>query len=166
MESTDEWRKNTWLLPQARCPSWLWLPWNGAGWLGCNCLGRDMRYAGLRALKHTPPGREWLYLVSVHLITAWILKMPAACQAGHVQTVAPRGPGDRTKDLLLARPVLACYLHQNKSWARLAERLYPGIPESRRETIKFYKGSLMAISMSMVEPGPSPWDLALGLISS
>ena len=64
-----------------------------------------MRYAGLRALQHTPAGREGLCLVSVHLITTWILKMPAACQAGHVCTLAPRGPGDRTKDLLLTSPV-------------------------------------------------------------
>lgn len=105
-------RRNTWLPPQELCPSWLWLPWNGAGWLGCNSPGRDMRYACLRALQHTLPGREGLCLVSVHLITTWILKMPAACQAGRVRTVAPRGPGDRkTKGLLLTQPVLACHPH-------------------------------------------------------
>ena len=51
------WREKTCLAPAPRralCPSWLQLPWNGAGWLACNCLGRDTRYAGLRALLHAP----------------------------------------------------------------------------------------------------------------
>lgn len=49
-------RDTAWRLPQALCPSWLQLPWNGAGWLACNCLGRDRKYAGLRALWHAPQG--------------------------------------------------------------------------------------------------------------
>lgn len=39
-------------LCRALCPSWLQLSWNGAGWLACNCMGRDRRYAGLRARLH------------------------------------------------------------------------------------------------------------------
>lgn len=46
--------KTAWLLPQALCPSWLQLPWNGAGWLADNCLGRDGKYAGLRARPQAP----------------------------------------------------------------------------------------------------------------
>lgn len=96
-----------------------------------------MRYACLRALPHTPPGREGFCLVNVHLVTTWILKMPPACQAGHIRTVAPRGPGDRIKGLALAQLMLACHPHQNQSCNWLAESLYPGIPEFRPEKVKF-----------------------------
>lgn len=88
--------------------------------------------------------------------------MPAACQAGHVQTVAPRGPGDRTKGLLLSQSCLSVSSLLKKVWGRLAERLCPRKPRILEWRQSNSKGAPAGRFLSMIEPGLCQWDLAVG----